>query len=279
MAATGASNNVIEICRRNNGSGTQAQANAIFMGNPCDINTDGSIDALRMRTETDASSNTINNEGSGDLELCLNDFNNGANATGRNGTLLRRWAIGIQSLERNAPNFTTNTYANAYRFIKIDGFAPTIANVHAGDYYDFAAQSLQYRSSPPSVPAPAAVVAVAQGGYLALGATIGTVTVLPSLNRLHAFGTAGWLAIPAAPPKPTAVLDLNAPVAWYRRVSSSGKFNTCALPSMFNAKPGAPTRANNSATVGPQNCSNTSVGGPDNNCYTDPNPINTLPTE
>ena len=266
--ANGASNNAIQICRRVKGSGTQAQANAILMGYPCDVNTDGNIDSLIMTFDGQLGATTIENEGSGDLELCLNDFNNGANATGRNSGLLKRWAIGIQSLEKNNPNFTTNTYANAYRFIKIDGFAPTIANVHAGDYYDFAAQSLQYRTGAP-VPA--------FGVYTALAASIKDVTVLPGLSKVHTFGTAGWLAIPTSTLKPDATLSLTRPVSWYRRVSSSGKFNTCASPSMFNAKGGAVV--NNSATVGPQNCSKATVGGTDNNCYTNVNPVSVAPTE
>ena len=280
--ANGASNNAIEICRRVKGSGTQAQANAIFMGYPCDINTDGSIDSLIMSFQGQLGATTIDNEGSGDVELCMNDYNNGANASGQNSTLLKRWAVGIQSLEKNAPNFTTNTFANAYRFIKIDGFAPTLANVHAGDYYDFAAQSLQYRSSenpatftPPATPA--SVFPVANSAYLALAASIKDVTVLPGLSKTHVFGTAGWLAIPTTTIKPDAALSLTRPVSWYRRVSSSGKFNTCALPSLFNAKGGAVV--NNSATVGPQNCSRFTVGGPDNNCYTNVNPVSVSPTE
>ena len=276
LAATvnGASNNAIQICRRVKGSGTQAQANAIFMGYPCDINIDGSIDSLIMAFEGQLGGNTIENEGSGDLELCLNDYNNAANATGRNSPLSKRWAIGIQSLEKNAPSSTTFTYSNAYRFIKVDGFAPTLANVHAGDYYDFAAQSLQYRNAGPSA-------AVSLSAYNALAASIKDVTVLPGLNKVHSFGTAGWLALPTTLLKPDPALSLARPVGWYRRVSFANKFNTCALPSMFNAKGtvAGVTVINNSATVGPQNCSKATVGGTDNNCYTDPNPVSVSPTE
>ncbi len=258
-ASAPANSNIIEVCRRVHGSGTQAQANAIFMGYPCDITTDSTIDSLIMTFDGQLGANTIENEGSGDLEKCLNDFSNGTNGTGRNSALNHRWAIGIQSMEKNPPS-STFTFSNAYRFIKIDGFAPNLANVHAGDYYDFAAQNLQYRVEAP---------AVAASAYAALVATLSSPTTLATLNKNQTFGTSGWLAIPTSSVKPDASLSTSRPVSWYRRVSAGNKGNTCALPSMFNAKGGGVV--NNSATVGPQNCASTTVGGADNNCYTNPN--------
>jgi hypothetical protein len=260
-ASAPANSNIIQICRRVHGSGTQAQANAIWMGYPCDLTSDGSIDSLIMTFDGQLGANTIENEGSGDVEKCLDDFSNGTNGTGRNTALNHRWSVGIQSLEKNAPSSTTFTFAHAYRFIKVDGFAPSIANVHAGDYYDFAAQNLQYRVEQP---------AIAADAYAALKVILTDPTKLPSLNKTQTFGVSGWLAIPSSTSKPDPQVDLTKPISWYRRAAANGKFNTCALPSMFNAKGGAVV--NNSATVGPQNCASTTVGGLDNNCYTNPNP-------
>jgi len=42
-----------------------------------------------------------------------------------------RWAIGVQGLEKNA------NQAEAWRFVKIDGIAPTLANVAKGKYHDW----------------------------------------------------------------------------------------------------------------------------------------------
>jgi hypothetical protein len=276
MSATakGATSNSIQFCRYANGLGVQAQFNAIFLDYPCDPTGDGTIDTLQP--ENLPSWGAMLNQGSGDVEKCLNDFNDGTNTTAQNLTELgaacttaaadckKRWAIGIQSLEKNAPNLTTSVFSNKYRFIKVDGFVPTLANVHAGDYYDIASQSVQYNSS-----LPAARLAVASASFNALSASMQNANNLPALNKTHAFGKAGWLGIPSntlASNIPTAALDLTRPVSWYRRVSgvsgSSTFVNTCVSPSMFKKTGGS------SATVGPQNC--TSNGGADGNCYTNP---------
>lgn len=246
----GATDNTIQICRRVNGSGTQAQFNAIHIGYPCDATFDGSIDTLQPEGAGALTTFVTENEGSGDVEKCLNDFNNGTNTTGQNTALRKRWAVGIQSLEKNAPS-GAGAYTNDYRFPKIDGVAPTVANVHAGDYYNFAAQSLQYKTGAPAVTVDA---------FNSLKPQVQDPTKLPLLNKVQAFGTAGWLAIPSATNTPDAILNLSRPVSWYRRVSFSGAGNTCALPSMFKKTGGS------AATVGPQNCA--SNGGADNNCYT-----------
>jgi hypothetical protein len=248
MGATvnGATDNSIQICRRVNGSGTQAQFNAIMLGYPCDA----AVSTLVPEGAGALTSFVTENEGSGDVEKCLNDFNNGTNTTGLNAALRKRWAVGIQSLEKNAPS-GAGAYANDYRFIKIDGVAPTLANVHAGDYYDFAAQSLQYKTGAPQVIVDA---------FNNLKPEFQNPLNLPGLSKNHAFGTAGWLALPSATVTPDAALSISRPVSWYRRVSFSGSGNTCALPSMYKKAGGS------AATVSPQNCS--SNGGLDNNCYT-----------
>jgi len=246
----GATDNSIQICRRVNGSGTQAQFNAIMLGYPCDATFDGSIDTQVPEAAGALTSFVTENEGSGDVEKCLNDFNNGTNTTGQNATLKKRWAVGIQSMEKNAPS-AAGAYTNSYRFIKIDGVAPTLANVHAGDYYDFAAQSLQYKTGAPQVTVDA---------FNSLKPEFQNPLNLPALNKTQAFGTAGWMSLPSSTVTPDAILSLSRPVNWYRRVSTAGTGNTCALPTMFKKTGGS------SATVGPQNCS--SNGGADSNCYT-----------
>jgi hypothetical protein len=245
----GATDNTVQICRRVNGSGTQAQFNVTYMGYPCDATYDVSIDTLVPEGAGPLTSFVTENEGSGDVEKCLNDFNDGTNTTGQNSVLRKRWAIGLQSLEKNAPS--GGAYSNKYRFIKVNGFAPSLANVHAGDYLNFAAQSLQYKTGAPQVTVDA---------WTSLRAQLQNPANLPSLNKVQAFGTAGWLAIPTTTNTPDAILNTSRPVNWYRRVSANGVNNTCALPSMFKKTGGS------AATVGPQNCA--SNGGADNNCYT-----------
>lgn len=250
----GATDNTIQICRYANGAGAQAQFNAIFLGYPCDPNGDGTIDTLMPESAGVFTPFVVNNYSSADLEKCLNDFNNGTNATGKNPGLKKRWAIGILSLDKNAPSVTTGLYSNDYRFPKIDGYAPTLANVHAGDYLDFTQWSLQYNAYSPQV------TEEAFDSLVSFGLLDGDALKLPALNKTHAFGVSGWLGSPRPTQTPDAVLNLSRPVSWYRHVTSLGKTNACARPSMFKKGGGS------SATVGPQNCS--ANGGADNNCYT-----------
>jgi hypothetical protein len=241
--------NTIQICRRVNGSGTQAQANAMILGYPCDATGDSSIDTLLPEGESALTTFVTENESSGDVEKCLNDFNNATNTSTRNSTLKKRWSIGVQSLEKN------NTLANSYRFIKIDGFAPTLVNAHAGDYFDIGQQSLQYKTGAPTVTVDA---------FTSLKPYIQDPLKLPALNKVHPFGTSGWLATPSATVTPDSALSFARPVAWFRRVSSSGVANTCAQPSAFK-KSGIP---GTDITVGPSNCSAGENTDGDQNCYT-----------
>lgn len=261
VADVAATDDTIMVCRRVEGSGTQAQFNAMLLGYPCDPNAaDGSVDTLRPEGENLITTPfVVENESSGDVEKCLNDYNDGTNtntnATNKNTALRKRWAIGVQSLEKNTPS-AVGVYGSRYRFIKIDGFAPTLVNAHAGDYFDVGQQSLQYRTG---------ALPVVVDAFATLKSFIQDPLKLPALNKVHAFGHSGWLASPSATYKPDSRLSLIRPVSWYRRVSYNPSVaNTCALPSMFNAKGGGVV--NNSGTVGPSNCSNN--GGADQNCYT-----------
>lgn len=251
LTGTGTTTNAIQICRRANGSGTQAQSNAIYLGYPCD-------DVGNWLTpETRAVLTTFvhNNPGSGNVENCLEAYSDGdddgntvANSTtgiGFDNNTAIAWAIGVSSLERNA------NLAKKFRFIKVDGAAPTLLNVHAGDYVQWAQQSIQ-------AVAPTGAV---QGVLSAMTTELSNPTALSALQFAHPFGASGFLATPSATNVPPSELNLAAPIATFRRVSGAGATNVCAMPSAFK-KTGAQT-----ITVAPQNCSSDN-GSADQNCYT-----------
>jgi ABC-type phosphate transport system substrate-binding protein len=131
----GTSFDAIHICRRVNGSGTQAQMNAKFMNYPCTAGADAPDAQGNFQTGPVV----VLNSGSGDVTNCLNAFNDGVAIAGQNTFLDKMWAMGIQSTEKNA-NLKDN-----FRFIKIDGVAPTLANAVNGTYFDVVEQTFQWR--------------------------------------------------------------------------------------------------------------------------------------
>ena len=65
----------------------------------------------------------------------LNDWQSGTNKSGLNNVPnAKRWGIAFQSGDRNAGATAEGTGGQGWRYIKIDGYAPTLANVAAGTY-------------------------------------------------------------------------------------------------------------------------------------------------
>lgn len=163
----------VHICRRVNGSGTQAQFNANFLGNPC------SASALAPADTSSALSGpvVVLNSGSGDVDACL-DGKNTSNI----------WAVGVLSTESNV------SLAKGYRFIKIDGVAPTLENVWNNTYFDWAEESMQWRT--PSAGGP--VATSDQYKILnTLASQAGKPSIIASANVdfNHTWGQAGYLSL------------------------------------------------------------------------------------
>jgi hypothetical protein len=144
-------NNDVHICSRAAGSGTLATAQIAFENAPC-IGT--VAEAIQMpavltrvsETGTSGSMKAVHaTTGSGELENCLSTMDGYNQATSTfgatmvaNGTFTPlpafigtanfRWAVGILNTDRNISN------ALPYRFVKIDGFSPSAANVAKGKY-------------------------------------------------------------------------------------------------------------------------------------------------
>jgi hypothetical protein len=121
-------NDRVHVCRRTVGSGTQAQANALFLNNPCAAPIPPAVDNTPLSTTTATGNFTVlpgagaaaihENTSSGNVNGCLNTLQ--AN---------NQWGIGVQSLENGS---------DSYRWVKIDGQAPTTQQVAANTYFDWA---------------------------------------------------------------------------------------------------------------------------------------------
>lgn len=130
----------VRACRRVDSSGTNTQFRVKFLNQGC---TSEAQPQLADNTpNSNNSTNTFSNwqnvnppistapamieaSSSSNMNACLGAFADTTAPT------TQRWAIGIQSLENNA------NLASAYRYIKIDGFAPTVKNVLEHKYNDW----------------------------------------------------------------------------------------------------------------------------------------------
>jgi hypothetical protein len=219
----------VQICRRVNGSGTQAQFNAIFLNWPCDPG---------VVTPTAAPGNTFSgpvvaeNSGSSDVTNCIDDFNNATNNSTKNpAPSVRRWAIGINSTENNVNN------AKSMRYVKINGYAPTIQNVHAGNYENYAEQAFQYRTNTATLLN--ASLAADKTDTLNILAYMGAQGNTPNdtaainLNYQHTWGQGGWLVTPRSSGgfNPSNPFALNNPVNSSTRAPFGRAPNTCQFPT------------------------------------------------
>jgi hypothetical protein len=220
----------VQICRRVPGSGTQAQANAIWLNWPCDKNV-----ALPASEPGNPVVGPVvaNNSGSSDVSRCLDDFNQGTNTSGKNSSLVKRWAIGINSTENNVNN------SFHYRFIKVDGAPPTIQAVHAGDYYDYAEQSFQYRTNADRL-LNASLAADKTDtltilSYMAAQGNTPNDTAIINTNYVFTWGQGGWLVTPKSSGgfTPSNPFDINNPVNSSTRAPFGKVPNTCQFPTVI----------------------------------------------
>jgi hypothetical protein len=132
----------VQVCRRVADSGTQAQADVFFNNFPCSKTSGKTASDNTSFSSTSTGSQAASNlnpglatraaihehESSGGVADCLNALNDA-----------NMWAIGIQSTERSSAK---------YRFVKIDGFLPTLENVANNNYGDAYTATIQWRVAP-----------------------------------------------------------------------------------------------------------------------------------
>lgn len=142
----GLTSEAVNLCYRKPGSGTQAQFAAFYLQNPClgagakvfAPDSDGVISEGSGATYPAPANflgfplpgpHVYSNDGSSDLGRCM------TGVAARNA-----WAIGFQALEKVKEADATK---NGYKFVRVDGVAPTLDNVAAGLYRNWSAASYQ----------------------------------------------------------------------------------------------------------------------------------------
>ncbi len=218
----------IQICRRTPGSGSQATLNALWMHYPCDQDSDGSVNVVLPRAPSAAcaapfaAGQVYDCSGSSDVDTCLHTLDGTANPL----------AIGILSVEgRNvvtAPGTTRN-----WRYIKINGVAPTLRNVHAADYEYYAEQSCQFkrRTLPAGFnqvggvntldnkrrlfnriccPGTCTLASIPSFNNINLGTAAPSTN--PNTGAVYTWGQSGWLITPTTALVPDNVLNVQWPI-------------------------------------------------------------------
>lgn len=209
----GAGSGIINLCRRNSGSGIHAVTSMHFLSTNCGA---GAV-IMPAGTCSGGALCAINSsEGASGVEACLNTH-----------AASNVWAVGYQSTEKNA-DLKSN-----YRFLKIDGVAPTLAHTIDGNLGNFAELVAVRRSNVNDLVnvTNASFIAAANGAWAAIVSQLSTATNVGNVDALpfvkQPFGAAGYAArgTPSFPPNAAAPIN---PLSHVRPGTSVQ--NTCAGP-------------------------------------------------
>lgn len=131
----------VHLCRRVQGSGTHAEYMIHYQHTNCMSGT------YPMPAQPGISSGkpaVLENSSSGNVGLCLDHLDKGDGYTGTTPTIAAgraSYGIGYQGLEKNQSN------GENWRFVKIDGYAPTRKNVFDGNYDQVYFSTFQNRNN------------------------------------------------------------------------------------------------------------------------------------
>ncbi|HMM76321.1 MAG TPA: hypothetical protein PJ986_11475 [Gammaproteobacteria bacterium] len=209
----GIGNGAISLCRRNSGSGVHAVTSMHFLSTNCGL---GSVAVSAGSCSNSALCSINSSESANGVEACLNTH-----------AASNVWAVGYQSTEKNA-DLKSN-----YRFLKIDGVAPTLAHTLDGNLGNFAELVAVRRSNVNDLVnvANAGFIGAANGAWAAIVSQLSTATNVGNVDALpfvkQPFGAAGYAArgTPTFPPNAAAPIN---PLSHVRPGTSAQ--NTCAGP-------------------------------------------------
>jgi len=228
--AVGGNNTRISICRRSDSSGTFATQGRRILQTGC---VSGALAAQAPNTAlTDGAGPVVPAaQGTSDiLEQCLDSFSTTSAYSGRNGS---RWAIGHNSLDRNPFTVGLPTNQTHWRFIKLNGAAPTYVNVANGSYKMSVTSTIQWLSI--------------SGDTLAIGnalrADMSGPALLGTASQAHPFGASGAMALAekgyTVSYTPDGAYDTTLPVTPFSHNLGNG-LNNCldaGMPSVLKTVP------------------------------------------
>lgn len=228
----GLAQELVGICRGTEGTGTTAQHSLFYHNYPCDRDArDFVVNVNQPEVELIFGSNgVVESTGSARISDCLLGYDDGSSpgTNTPNPSGLRIAAIGYQSAVRGS---TDEDNDHNWRFMKIDGHAPSLKNAHAGKYEQVYAESWQTAS-------------IATGNELAVIDALIEANSHPdhlsTLNSEQSFGTVGWMANSGDGRCVDCVADASLltgpggtvrPVYPYiRQTTQGGTPNSCSIP-------------------------------------------------
>ncbi|MBS1213157.1 MAG: uncharacterized protein H6R26_1774, partial [Proteobacteria bacterium] len=218
FATTPPDNDLVHICRRNKGASTQAAINAYFLNTPCastgtppvEVSNPTFGPVVVAPTQVTATEN------------CLDDFNDGSNVATFNPNGRKVWAISMLTTERNT------ALDKGYRYIKIDGYAPTVEQVAAGHYTYFSEAAYVWRKVAPKPTADQQVLIE----KIASDAT--TPAVFGQLNAAitQPWGTGSFIAVSSQGYPVAHPFDPAQPVTPYTHAPAGTTVDNCRMPQV-----------------------------------------------
>lgn len=218
----------VAIGRRNRGAAIGAVPYAKFLGYPYDVG--GAAPAAATINTAAVDNGTTapiakSPGGANATDSLLIDWENGTNTSGFNPAARRFWGIAIHGGDRNA------SLAQPWRYVRINGAAPTIANVANGSYPIWGEGEVLIR--------PASAIGADKVALLnAFARALNNVAVAQNVNTnaVLPFGQSGVFATTATDPTASIRIpfDPTNPVVALSHRTATGLTSVGVVPTPFN---------------------------------------------
>ncbi len=210
-STTGSNLTPVALALRNNGAATSVIAYSVFLNYP------GTKNAFAPAAKT--ADNAVDEDASlpivkepiiiSDTGTLLKDWQNGTNVLSFNNVVdglgfAKRWGIAINTADKNNSVTATGAGGDPWRYIRIDGYAPTLENVAAGVYSYWAEGVVLYRASKAD-PQWAFKTKLMKS----LADSLGSPAIAGTVNTTQAWGKTGTFATTADPRGFAAAIPFN----------------------------------------------------------------------
>lgn len=219
---------------RNNGAATSVLAYSVFLNYPGTKNAFGPAGKTTDNAVDEDASLPIVKQPIiiSDTGALLKDWQNGTNILGFNNVVdglgyAKRWGIAINTADKNTSVTASGTGGDPWRYIRIDGYAPTLENVAAGVYTYWSEGVVLYRKNKSADPQWALKTKLMK----TLADGLGSPAIAGKATTTQAWGKTGAFATTADPRGFTASIPFDAgnPVAPFSH-KNNGAVHTEIVP-------------------------------------------------